>query len=638
MPVQRSRRQRSLLSTVLVLSWLVTAPLLALPREKDRWIEVKTANFTLFSNSSRSNTREIANHLEQLRAVLGQLTSWNLNAPIPTHVYVFSNDERFEPYKPLYDGKPAELSGYFLARVDGNFIAIDGSSFHDPAKRIYHEYVHYLVNNNIPGVPLWLNEGLAECYSSFEISGKQAEIGRGIARHVDWLRQSPLIPLPELLAIDVGSPEYNEEARRGVFYAESWALVHYLLIGNREREGQLSRYLELVRASRHGKQAFREAFEADYETLEKELRDYVRGPTMPVLRIGVEELDDPMLEVRAMAYPEALVHLGNLLAGHEDRHEAAAEHFRAALKRQPADPLALAGLAGLAQCQGRHDEALALYRRAFKAGGDDFLLHFRYAECLLDDDDPGARVEAVSALRRSVALQARFTPAWSLLSAVRAELLALDLRKVEELLDRERHEDALRLLEELRDQAGPDDLARLEEEIRRLRQAIGHNRFADRYNEAVSLVNSGDLVSAKALLGELAAASEGSRAEQARALLEQIRRQEELEVSLKRVDRLLAQRRMEEAIEVLRQLDAAPGSQEGRWIVGRIAEIERAGERARFAERFNVALGHLDVGDARTACRVLEDLLATLPEDGPNVQRARQLLAKARAELKRRGG
>jgi len=558
---------------VLAFSWLLIA---SLPPEKDGWIEVRTPNFTLYGASREGSMREIAGGLEQLRAVLGRLTSWELSTPVPVQVYVFRGEKGFEPYKPLFDGKPADLSGFFLARDDGNFIAVDGSSREDPGKRLDHEYVHFLVNNNFPDAPLWLNEGLAEVYSSFEVSGGHAVIGGPVARHVDELAKAEWIPLARLLAIGVDSPEYNEDARRGAFYAQSWALVHYLAT---DREDELARLLQSVP----------DDFGTDVG-LEKKLREYVRRP-MPVLRTEAGKPDEVTLAVRPMAYPEVLVHLGDLLAAQEDRLEAAAGHFRAAVERRTSDPEALAGLADAVHRQGRRDEALALYRQAYAAGGDGFLLGYRYAKCLLDAGDTEDLAEALSALRRSLELQANFAPARSLLEAAQAEQSAIDARRAE---------------------------------------ATAHDRFADRYNEVVRVLNEGDLRKAKALAEELVAAIAGAQAEEARTLLEQIRRQEALEVCVERVNRLVAQRRTEEAVEALRQIEAAPGSKEERWIAERIAEIERAHARARFAERFNEALGHLERGDARTACRLLEELLATLPEDSTEAERTRQLLAKAR--------
>ena len=80
------------------------------------------------------------------------------------------------------------------------------------------------MRHNRPDLPLWLNEGLAELYSSFQLRGKKAAIGRPIDSHIHWLRDHALIPVGELFAIDHSSKDYNEGSRRGVFYAQSWAL------------------------------------------------------------------------------------------------------------------------------------------------------------------------------------------------------------------------------------------------------------------------------------------------------------------------------------------------------------------------------------------------------------------------------
>ena len=39
-----------------------------------------------------------------------------------------------------------------------------------------------------------------------------------------------LLPVAQLLAVDETSALYNEGERRSIFYAESWALTHYLLM------------------------------------------------------------------------------------------------------------------------------------------------------------------------------------------------------------------------------------------------------------------------------------------------------------------------------------------------------------------------------------------------------------------------
>ena len=50
-----------------------------LPKPGQKWIEVRTANFRFFSNAGKAATRQVAVDLEELRAVLGELTDFRRN-------------------------------------------------------------------------------------------------------------------------------------------------------------------------------------------------------------------------------------------------------------------------------------------------------------------------------------------------------------------------------------------------------------------------------------------------------------------------------------------------------------------------------------------------------------------------------
>src|SRR5262249_39306255 len=157
------------------------------------------------------------------------------------------DDEAFKPFKPVYQGRPANVSGYFQSGADANFIALNGEI--DTPTLIYHEFVHSLTKDTTLRLPAWASEGLAEFYSTFRAgsSGTMVDLGRPIDHHVVLLQQKPLIPLDTLLAVDQRSPYYSEESKQGIFYAQSWALMHYLMAGNGgARRLQLSQYLAAV--------------------------------------------------------------------------------------------------------------------------------------------------------------------------------------------------------------------------------------------------------------------------------------------------------------------------------------------------------------------------------------------------------
>src|SRR5947208_6933708 len=158
--------------------WALAAPAQGLPSPKAPWIEVRTASFTLFSEAGERKTKEIGEDLERLRDALSQLSpGLALSSPIPTYICVFRNAPSFQPYQRTYNGKPLDSGGYFLGRQLANYVAINGDQHGDEKVIIYHEYLHYLMNNNFAALPLWMNEGLAEYYSTFQAAKDEARIG-----------------------------------------------------------------------------------------------------------------------------------------------------------------------------------------------------------------------------------------------------------------------------------------------------------------------------------------------------------------------------------------------------------------------------------------------------------------------------
>jgi hypothetical protein len=344
-----------------------------LPGPRQRWIDLRTPNFVIFSHTGEGATRAIAADLEELHAVLGSFSSLELSSPIPTYIYVFRNDRDFRPYKPLREGRPSLVSGYFAPRADGNYIAIDGNARRDATGIVYHEYVHYFVANNLPGLPLWFEEGLAELYSSLRIRGKTVEFGFPDPYHLVLLRNSRLIPLPELLTADHHSELYNERDRKSMFYAESWALVHYLLVGSDERRKQTPAFLDLVVAGVPPTDALASAFDTDERGLEKELRLYCQRDIFSHLQSPVSIEVDLPVTLRRMSHADVLYRLGDLLAQQDESRPEANDYFEAAVEVEPRHGLSWSALGVLAEQHAGWGDARSFHDRAVKNSPDDFL-------------------------------------------------------------------------------------------------------------------------------------------------------------------------------------------------------------------------------------------------------------------------
>jgi tetratricopeptide (TPR) repeat protein len=587
---------------VAVLAGTLAVPARALPSQKDPWIELHTADFTLYSNAGEKKTRAIGEDLERLRDALAQLSPGiGLNSPVPTYIFVFKDKAAFQPYQKTYNGQPLFSSGYFLSRQLANYVAVDADQHGEERAIIYHEYLHYVMRNSYASLPLWLHEGLAEYYSTFQVGRDEARVGLPIREHVLWLRQHPLIPLTTLFAVDERSPEYNESSRRGGFYAESWALVHYLVSGSPERHRQAAEYLRLAQSGSLPDRIFAQAFGADPAALERELGNYVKKYLFDFTRVPIRPEANLAMEVRPMAWPDVLYRLGDLLANLADDHRAAAEeHFRAALAARPDYGPALAGLGYLEERAGhppdQPDAARSYYEKAAKLAPDDFLVQYLYARNLLEDPGVDSLRLARAALNRVVALRPDFGEAWARLGYTYQSEENLTPEAVQAL------ETAHRLLPSRAD--------------------VSHNL-------AVAYARTGQPRKAEELIERaLVPANEPEKLESAReALLDQEQR---------RAEELIDQDKVEEAIPFLERVRTKTARPERRAaMTRRLGEIRRTLNFNAFVQRYNQAVELANRGNVQGAVALLEPLLTTT-EDLTQVERARSLIEHLKPPRKKR--
>ena len=318
------------------------------------WVRVETPNFIVYGEPGERRVKEIADEFERFREALARvIPGAGTPAAVPTVVVVFKSARSFEPYRPRFNGKPIRLGGYFTSSDDLNIVALADADRDESLRTIFHEYVHLVIDNVSEGMPLWLNEGLAEYYSTFQVedSGRRALIGRAIPPHLLLLNERRLLTIPELLAVDSSSLAYNEGERQSLFYAQAWALVH-MLVSTATGSSLLSQYARLVSDGTPSLDAWQQIFKD--QNITRQLEGYVR---QDVMKAVIYQFSQRIPQVKSyssgVSEGDADAVLGDLLRGVAPPAEAA-ERFEKAIALQPpsARARALYGLLLLDSPQG----------------------------------------------------------------------------------------------------------------------------------------------------------------------------------------------------------------------------------------------------------------------------------------------
>ena len=401
---------------------------------KDEWIQIRSKNFFLIGNASEKDIRKVGARLEEFRETFRLLfTKMSLTSPIPTNVIVFKNSSSYKQFKPKRaDGKiDTFVAGYFQSGEDVNYITLSAEG--DDAQTfgvIFHEYVHSIVNTNFgkSEVPPWFSEGLAEYYETFSIENDQkVKLGLPQARHLFLLQQNRLTPLEILFNVSNAQLTNSGEHSRSIFYAESWALMHYLIEGGKNEA--LGKFLNLLLGGMPPQTAFQNAFQTSYANMENELRNYVSLNQYHYREFTFGQKLNFDTEMRVSPLDEAFVnfYLGDLLA-HTHREDEAEPYLLAALKTQPTSSMANTTLAMVKMRQRKFDEARKYLEVAISGDQTNYRALYDYAYLLSRDgrDEFGyvrtlpqeTAAKMREALNKAIAINPTYAPSYEMLAFI----------------------------------------------------------------------------------------------------------------------------------------------------------------------------------------------------------------------------
>jgi tetratricopeptide (TPR) repeat protein len=394
------------------------------------WVRVRTAQFDLLSDGGAAAARPAAAALARFHRVLEGLLPAPPEGPGgPLVVLAFTSEGSFRSYVPQHGGEPRSVDGFFQGGTARRFIGVNlRSERPDPYDALYHEYAHLALNRVLPAQPAWVAEGLAEMYSAWEPAGTDARVGLPRPDHLALVRRRGLRPIPDLLRADYTSDFYLREDRSALFYAQSWLLAHYLMLGRAGGRESLRDYLAAIMQGADAVAAFRNAFGEEPGSLMPRLRSYMDAPALPVARVPVPadaDVDAPALTSLSPGEVDGL--LADLLL-HQDRSREARRHLERSLAADPASVAAREGLAAVAIGEARWDEARVQLRAALDREPDSPLALYRHADALVKEASRRGEVlsdadtdEAVAALEKAVRQTPHFADAAHLLARLRPQ-------------------------------------------------------------------------------------------------------------------------------------------------------------------------------------------------------------------------
>jgi len=435
-----SRMSASRQSLLLAVSILLACAI-ASAGEKN-WIEVRSPHFRVLSDGGDHDARRVAREFEQMRAVFASgFPSFRLDSGAPLLVLAPRDESSMKALAPqIWKRKGAKPAGFFQNGWEKQFAVVQLDEVRPGAYMVvYHEYTHSLLHMNSHWLPIWLDEGLAEFYGSTRFEQTQTFVGAPSPRF-QVLVSRTLIPIATLIAVNQPSPYYHDEDKVQMFYAEAWALTHYLIFGPEMAQGKkLIEFFALVQAGMEQTKAFQEVF-GNPKDMDAKLDQYVHKVAMPTwVGKNPPPTDEKAFTARTLRPAETKAELGGYHLWSRDLVDAK-PLIEEALKNDPKLALAHEDMGFVDFEEGKDEDAAREFAQAYELDDKQYLsLFYRtMLSPIAHSDVPTDQGAFRDALLKTIHLNRQFAPAYVELArlAVRQGNLTVALsiaRKAEQL-------------------------------------------------------------------------------------------------------------------------------------------------------------------------------------------------------------
>jgi tetratricopeptide (TPR) repeat protein len=322
-----------------------------------RWIRLKSANFEMYSTASERSARDELKHFEQVRAFFVSTMGAIPGQQLPVEIIAFNSKKEYEPYR-INNFAQA----FYQSSPTADYIVLSEVGF-DVYPVAIHEYTHLVVRHMGLNLPPWLNEGMAELYSTLRPYGDKLMVGDLIPGRFQALQRDRWVSLSIIVAADQHSPYYNEGSQAGSLYNEGWALTHMLLLKPEFRPG-FAKLLALINQGTPTADAFVQVYGKNVDQIEQDLQTYLKGFQFKGA-VFPQHLENFSAAISAEPAPDFDVKL--MLAQLQNRTPP----FEQLIAQDPKRPEPYVALAYLAWKAQRTEDAIANFAKAYDRGFRD---------------------------------------------------------------------------------------------------------------------------------------------------------------------------------------------------------------------------------------------------------------------------
>ncbi len=376
----RSGRARRHFARLGLLAGLVLGPA-AMARD---WIKLEAPDFVVMSDARESVVREFAIEFAGFREATRQMFARPGVRTPRSIIILHSSHKDFVAYGAREDGDSRSRPFSFSTEVDGRAVtALARGSNWEETRRMMAEFeTLWLLRRYGWSLPTWMAQGSGSVVSTASVDDDgTVEVGATLFHERVW-RDGAMLGWKRFFEVGRNSPEYRGDKAPGVFHAQAWGLMHWLLL--RDEDGR-KRFAELAR--RVSQQPFAEAVVAvsgyELDEFDHKIRAHLRG-RLPVRRFAFDGAAvEQAFTVSPLAEAELLALQSDVAAAVGKSAEADLRYLRA-VSLAPDAPTTLESGARWMKRRGEFAGAIDKYRAAIAAGSENPAAYLASAEWRLE--------------------------------------------------------------------------------------------------------------------------------------------------------------------------------------------------------------------------------------------------------------